>query len=64
MRHAIALVREHWSAIERVADELLEHGELDGAGINALSPGCLTRHGDFGLELRPPANGGANPRAG
>jgi len=29
-------VREHWSAIERVADALAERGRLSGAEVGAL----------------------------
>jgi len=30
------LVRKHWEAIERVAEALIERGELTGAEIEAL----------------------------
>jgi hypothetical protein len=46
MRPALRLVREHWGAIERVANGLLEHGELSGAQVDTLRhPRYLRRHG-------------------
>jgi hypothetical protein len=35
-REAVRLVREHWDAIERVADALAERGRLSGAEVDAL----------------------------
>jgi len=35
-REAVRLVRQHWSAIERVADALAERGELTGDEVDAL----------------------------
>ena len=35
-REAELLVREHWDAIERVAETLSERGELSGDGVDAL----------------------------
>jgi hypothetical protein len=36
LSEAAELVREHWDAIERVADALAERGELTGAEVEAL----------------------------
>src|SRR5262249_1152265 len=38
-RKAARLVREHWSAIERVADALAERGRLSGAEVGTLVGG-------------------------
>src|SRR5262249_5445636 len=35
-REAVRLVRQHWDAIERVADALAERGRLSGAEVDAL----------------------------
>ena len=35
-REAELLVREHWDAIERVAETLSERGELSGDEVDAL----------------------------
>jgi ATP-dependent Zn protease len=35
-REAVRLVRRHWDAIERVADALVERGELTGDEVDAL----------------------------
>jgi hypothetical protein len=36
LSEAAELVREHWEAIERVADALAERGRLSGAEVDAL----------------------------
>jgi hypothetical protein len=36
VNEAAELVREHWDAIEKVADALAERGRLSGAEVDAL----------------------------